>query len=104
MLQFNESEDENMNAVRAIYEHGHLRLLEPLDLVEGQQVEVVVHIPNEDDLFHMALADLVDQWPDANAAVGEIIDEEALQQEVDEATRGIPPISEAIIEERREGR
>ena len=93
-----------MNAVKAVYEHGHLRLLEPLDLVEGQQVEIVVHVPSEDDLLRAALADLNVQWPKPNAYVGELLDEEALQNEIDEATRGIPSISEAIIEERREGR
>lgn len=93
-----------MNAVKAVYEHGQLRLLEPLDLDEGQQVEIVVRIPSEDDLFRAALTDLVAQWPDPAIQVDDGIDEEALQNEVDEATRGIPPISEAIIEERREGR
>jgi predicted DNA-binding antitoxin AbrB/MazE fold protein len=93
-----------MNTVRAIYEHGHLRLLEPLDLDEGQQVEVVVQIPNEDALLREVLADLVDHWPDTSAVEDDMADEDALQQEIDEATRGIPPISQVIIEERREGR
>ncbi len=29
-------------AIRAIYEDGHLRLLDPVELTEGEQVEVII--------------------------------------------------------------
>jgi predicted DNA-binding antitoxin AbrB/MazE fold protein len=31
-----------MTALRAIYEHGHLRLLDPVYLNEGQEVQVIL--------------------------------------------------------------
>lgn len=30
------------NAIRAIYEQGYLRLLDPVDLFEGQQIEIMI--------------------------------------------------------------
>ncbi len=33
------------NAIRAIYEQGHLRLLDPVDLFEGQQIEIMIQEP-----------------------------------------------------------
>ncbi|GIK67267.1 MAG: hypothetical protein BroJett018_50610 [Chloroflexota bacterium] len=34
------------NAIRAIYEQGHLRLLDPVDLFEGQQIEIMIQEPS----------------------------------------------------------
>jgi hypothetical protein len=47
-----------------------------------------------------ALADILVQMPDPT---DDDFDEEALAREVEEGFRGVPPLSEAIIEERREG-
>lgn len=34
------------NAIRAVYEQGHLRLLDPVDLFEGQQIEIMIQEPS----------------------------------------------------------
>jgi len=87
-----------MTPIRAVYEDGKLRPLQPVDLAEGQEVSIT--ILSAEDLVLAALGDLVVKF-----APGDLpeIDEEALQREIDEACRGIPPVSDAIIEERREG-
>lgn len=85
-------------AVRAVYEHGHLRLLDPVTLVEGEQVSVTIQ--SEREKMRAALSDLV--VPSAPLPDDDL-DEEALQQEVDAACQGVPPVSEVIIQERREG-
>jgi predicted DNA-binding antitoxin AbrB/MazE fold protein len=89
--------------LHAIYEHGMLRLLEPVNLREGQQVEVVLRVSSEDDVLRTALADLNVIWADPNV-YNDSLDEAALQREIEEGTRGIPSVSDLIIEERHEGR
>jgi predicted DNA-binding antitoxin AbrB/MazE fold protein len=84
--------------IRAIYEKGMLRPLEPVDLAEGQEIALVILTERERAIA--ALGDRVAKFPPADD--DEEIDEEALYREIDEAYKG-PPISEAIIEERREG-
>jgi predicted DNA-binding antitoxin AbrB/MazE fold protein len=84
--------------VRAIYENGRLRLLDPVDLAEGQEIELV--IPSKRDRVERALGDLLVRY-ESEAATE--VDEAALMDEIDTATRGKPSVSEAIIEERREG-
>lgn len=87
-----------MVAVRAVYEGGHLRLLDPVDLKEGQ--EIYVTIMSERERVRAALGDILVK---PSRFVKDDIDEEALAREVEEGFRGVPPLSEAIIEERREG-
>jgi predicted DNA-binding antitoxin AbrB/MazE fold protein len=87
-----------MVSVRAIYEHGHLRLLDPVDLSEGQEIRVT--IMSERELARAALADILVQMPDPT---DDDFDEEAAMREIEEAFRGQPPLSETIIQERREG-
>lgn len=88
-----------MNAIRAIYEQGHLRLLEPIDLAEGQEVEVVVHLKADDAALRAALVDLDIQWSNPAADI-ESVDEDALLREVETAFQGEPPLSQYIIEDR----
>lgn len=83
--------------IRAIYQNGQLRLLDAVDLVEGQEVQLV--LVDEPDRVDAALADLLVQPLD----VEDDIDEEALLKEIEEAFRGQPPLSETIIQERNEG-
>jgi predicted DNA-binding antitoxin AbrB/MazE fold protein len=85
-------------SVRAIYNQGSLRLLEPVDLAEGQEIRVV--ILSERERIRAALGDLLVQYPEVP---DDDFDEEALAREIEEAFRGQPPLSETIIEERREG-
>ena len=87
-----------MVAVRAIYEGGQLRLLDPVDLKEGQEIRVM--IMSERELARAALADILVQMPDPT---DDDFDEEAVAREIEEAFRGLPPLSETIIQERREG-
>jgi predicted DNA-binding antitoxin AbrB/MazE fold protein len=50
---------------RAIYQNGQLRLLDPVEPVEGQTVNVSIEIEaiDETQRLHVALNDLV-SWPD----------------------------------------
>jgi predicted DNA-binding antitoxin AbrB/MazE fold protein len=88
-----------VTAIRAIYENGHLRLLDPVNLSEGEEVQLT--ILTEVDRVRAALGDLLMEV--SAPEDDEDIDEEALMRELDEAFRGQPPISEDIIKERREG-
>ncbi len=87
------------DAIRAIYTNGQLRLLDPTNLEEGEQVEVV--ILSERERVEKAFAGMLihfDPLPVDNE-----IDEDALLVEIDAATQGKVSGSDAIIEERREG-
>jgi predicted DNA-binding antitoxin AbrB/MazE fold protein len=86
--------------VRAVYEHGHLRLLDPVDLIEGQEIQLM--IVSDRERARTALAEILIQ-NDSGAELDETIDEAALLAEIDGDTMGKPAISDAIIEERREG-
>lgn len=84
--------------IRAVYEEGHLKLLHSVNLTEGQEIDIV--ILTERERAAAVLGELAVPLP----RVGdEDIDEAALQREIDEAYRGKPSVSDAIIEERREG-
>jgi predicted DNA-binding antitoxin AbrB/MazE fold protein len=84
--------------VRAIYENGMLRLLEPIDLAEGQEVQVNVNATNEKDELRAILSDLPIRWSnpddDTDAWVEDMADE------IDRAFQGEPPLSQYIIEDR----
>ena len=58
-------------------------------------------LAHEDEIFRAAMGDLLVQMPDPTAEMGEV-DEAALMREIEEGTRGVT-LSDAIIEERREG-
>jgi predicted DNA-binding antitoxin AbrB/MazE fold protein len=87
--------------VRAVYERGRLRLLDPVDLTEGQEVHVT--ILSERDRAIAALKDILVEYPEEPDDALDDIDEEAIMREIEEAFRGQPPLSDSIIEERREG-
>jgi predicted DNA-binding antitoxin AbrB/MazE fold protein len=84
--------------IRAVYKGGQLWLLDPVQLTEGQEIRVL--ILSEEDRARAALGDLV---VPCSAPTEEDIDEEALVRKVEEGFRGQPPLSETILEERREG-
>jgi predicted DNA-binding antitoxin AbrB/MazE fold protein len=86
-------------SIRAVFENGRLRPLEPVDLIEGQEIELM--ILTEDERAVAALRDLLVEIPAENDISQE--DEDALMREVEEAFRDQRPLSESIIEERREG-
>lgn len=83
---------------RAVYEDGRLRVLDPVTLAEGEQVQLM--ILSEQERTRAALGDLlVESAPDAADAV----DEARLLAEIDATVQGQAPVSEAIIQERRGG-
>lgn len=84
--------------IRATYHHGHLRLLDPVDLAEGQEIHMV--ILSARDRARAALSDLLAEVP---GQPDEELDEAALLKEIEEEFRGQPTLSETIIEERRTG-
>jgi predicted DNA-binding antitoxin AbrB/MazE fold protein len=87
-----------LQPIRAVYKGGQLWLLDPVQVTEGQEIRVL--ILSEEDRVRAALSDLVVPY---SAATEKDIDEEALVREVEEGFRGQPPLSETILEERREG-
>jgi predicted DNA-binding antitoxin AbrB/MazE fold protein len=87
--------------LRAIYEHGNLRLLTPIDLEEGEEVEVIIASSQLDNeaLLHEALDGYV-RWNDPTDNRHEEL--EALAQEVAKAFSEGKPLSEIVIEDRGE--
>ncbi len=84
--------------IDAIYENGHIRILDDVDLHEGQKLKVIV--VSDRDQLREALGDLVASWPDPSIVIE---DEEALMAEIEEGFKGTPSLSELIIAERQEG-
>lgn len=84
--------------IRAIYEDGKLLPLEPLNLKDGQ--EVTFMFLSDREIIIAALGDLFMPVPPGNES--HEIDEEALFKEIDRTYHG-PPVSDVILEERREG-
>ena len=84
--------------VRAIYHDGQLRLLDAVDLEDGQevQIEIIPQTPSLDAILGDLLVKFDEQTP---------FDEEAMQKHLDDVLKDVqPPLSQTIIEERREGR
>jgi len=84
--------------IRAVYHEGQLRLLDPVDLSEGQEIQLM--ILSDAERVRVALGDLLLERVDTDK---DDLDEETLMQEIKEAFRGQPPLSDDIIAERREG-
>lgn len=85
-----------IDSIEAVYEGGHLRLLEPVKLTQGQRVKIMI-VP-EDELVRAALGDLV-------APIGADEGDEQLEGLVDEIEHGftgVRSLSDIIIEERGE--
>jgi len=85
-------------AVRAVYEAGQLRVLDPVNLAEGQQVQLM--ILSEQERARAALADLV---VPSEADTGDSADDAELVVEIDATLRGQVSVSEAIMQERWDG-
>lgn len=84
--------------IEAIYEKGHLRLLSPVKLIEGQRVHIAIESAPSHELFQKALGDLVAHFPDlSDDSDAELED---LAEEIDHALQGQKPLSEMIIEDR----
>jgi predicted DNA-binding antitoxin AbrB/MazE fold protein len=85
--------------IRAVYENGQIKLLDPVDLYEGQPLTLIPEEMGDDEALRAALGDSV-QWPDPNYDEDAWVEDEA--HNIEEAFRGLPPLSEIIIEERGE--
>jgi predicted DNA-binding antitoxin AbrB/MazE fold protein len=96
-------------SIRAVYSEGQLRLLDSVDLSEGEEIQLVIlsdsmslkherHSIEEREL--VALGDLLVEIAEPS---GEQIDEEELARQIEEGFRGQPPLSDTLIEERRKG-
>ena len=89
--------------VKAIYEGGKFRLLEPIELSEGQTVTLDI-LPEtakqtEDEAIRAALGNSV-RWHDPNDNRHAWVED--MNNEINEAFKGLKPLSEIIIEERDE--
>ena len=84
--------------MRAVYDHGALRLPEEVQLTERQ--EVYVQILSEKERVRAAFGDLVAEAPELEDSE---IDEAALLEEIAKGFKGTPLLSEAIIAERHCG-
>jgi predicted DNA-binding antitoxin AbrB/MazE fold protein len=87
-----------MVSIRAIYHNGQLRLLDPIDLQEGEEVNVQITKPTTALL--VAIADMLMPVEDNN--VDDQWDDEHHQATLDKALEGHRPLSEIILEERYE--
>jgi predicted DNA-binding antitoxin AbrB/MazE fold protein len=87
--------------VKAIYEGGKLRLLEPIQLAEGQAVtlDILPENANESEAIRAALGDSV-RWHDPTDNRHAWVEEK--RDEIAEAFKGLKSLSEIIIEERDE--
>jgi predicted DNA-binding antitoxin AbrB/MazE fold protein len=85
--------------IRAVYQEGQLRLLDPVDLPEGQQVKISIETMTDEEAVRAALGDSV-RWPDTSDDSDAWVEE--LADEIDLAFQGEPPLSQIIIEDRGE--
>jgi predicted DNA-binding antitoxin AbrB/MazE fold protein len=83
--------------ILAVYEQGQLRLLEPVELHEGQPVSVTIDQITADDAIRAALGDLV-HWPDPSDDRDAAVEAEA--EEIRRAFSVGRPLSEIILEDR----
>jgi predicted DNA-binding antitoxin AbrB/MazE fold protein len=84
--------------IRAVYEHGQLRPLDPLALIDGQEIRLA--ILSEQEEVRAVLADLL---APVNAEPASEMDEAALVATIDAALQGTSLVSEVLLTERHEG-
>ncbi|MEO8612723.1 MAG: antitoxin family protein [Chloroflexota bacterium] len=85
--------------IRAEYRDGQIKLLDPVDLEEGQQLTISVEAVTDREKLKAILGDMViwsDPSDDSDAWV------EDMAEEIDNAFQGDPPLSQYIIEDRGE--
>ena len=88
-----------MALVRAIYHDGKFEPLDQIDLEDGQEVQLQIVKPP------VSLKDIIGDMLTHFEPVDDVnLDEERIMQDLDQALAGKRPLSEIIIEERREGR
>ena len=91
--------------IRAVYEDGLLRPLDPLDLDEGDVVKLNIEGLGEQEKLRIALSDLV-VWPEPYATVAEAQQSEVelsvLQEDLTSQIGFDKSLSQAILDERYE--
>lgn len=85
-----------MVSVRAIYQDGKLQLLDPVDLIEGQEVQLQI-VPATRPITDL-VRDLLVSFDDTSETAS---DDDALLSEIEQQLRGQRPLSEIIIEDRQ---
>ena len=85
--------------IRAIYEHGRLRPLDPVSLTEGQEIRLA--LLSEREQVRIALSDLL--GAQGSSAPADSLDEHAMATQLDVELKGNVSVSDAILEERRQG-
>jgi predicted DNA-binding antitoxin AbrB/MazE fold protein len=83
-------------SIRAVYHDGQLRLLDPIQLTEGEEIQLA--IVSDRERVRAALGDLLVDIP----VLADDVDEAALAREIEEGFRG-QTLSDVIIAERQEG-
>jgi predicted DNA-binding antitoxin AbrB/MazE fold protein len=86
-----------MLGVRAIYQNGQLQLLEPVNLMDGEEVEIQILSPKNP--LNDLLSDLIVPQSDNTSE----FDESELVKQIDNLTQGIT-LSDIVIDERQSGR
>src|SRR5687767_5363033 len=84
--------------IKAVFENGIFRPLQPVDLPEGKEVEIAIQ-QTEDERLRAALGDSV-SWPDPNYAEDAELEDQA--EEIARAFSGDIPLSQYVIEDRDE--
>ncbi len=85
-----------MVSIRAIYEDGVLKPLDPLDLTSGQAVRLTIEMDEHANLRAL-LGDLV-RWANPDDDRDAWVEAEA--DAIDQALQGDPPLSQIIIQSR----
>jgi len=85
-----------MVSIRAVYKNGQLQPLDPVELQEGEEVQIQIVKPEV--RWVDGVADMLVTFDE----VTEAIDEVTLQAQLDAALKGKRPLSEIIIEDRYE--
>jgi predicted DNA-binding antitoxin AbrB/MazE fold protein len=87
--------------IRAVYTQGVLQPLDPVEFMEGEEVQLT--LVSSRDSVKEALADLIVVPIGPSEDEVNAIDQAALMQRIEKAFQGQRPLSEDIIEERRNG-
>ena len=90
-----------VQVIRAVYTQGVLQPLDPVDFTEGEEIQLT--LLSSRDAVKKALGDLLVVPIGPSDDEINAIDEDALMRRIEEAFRGQRPLSEDIIEERRNG-
>jgi predicted DNA-binding antitoxin AbrB/MazE fold protein len=87
-----------MLVLRAVYRDGKFHPFETVDLPDGEVVQI--QIVEKDTSLQELIGDMLSHFDSDESD----LDEEAILQSLDQALAGKRPLSEIILEERREGR